>query len=148
VRNRVPRWDNRVIHKVMRAFTLSLGLLSAPIPSFSGIHKVKKFLLNLSMKWWNSAFHARGLRLIISSCTVRSSEIVCKQQRTGGAQEKGKTGWNLVYDQNWWFSEFYPSLNNANILFCRIFFSLTLWMTKLRVVVLCFSYLLRITLML
>jgi hypothetical protein len=23
----------------------------------------------------------------------------------GGAQEKGNTGWNLVYYQSWWFSE-------------------------------------------
>jgi hypothetical protein len=62
----------------------------------------------------------------------------------------------LVYHQNWWFSEFHPSLN-ANVLFffCRLFLNLTLvydqtqgssvvffllCMTKLRVLVLCFSY--------
>jgi hypothetical protein len=39
--------------------------LSPPIPSFGGIHKVRKFLLNLSMKCSNSAFYAQCLRLII-----------------------------------------------------------------------------------
>ncbi len=39
-----------------------------------------------------------------SSCTSRSSENICS--RSGGAQEKGKTGWNSVYHKNWWFSEF------------------------------------------
>jgi hypothetical protein len=34
-----PQKENRVIGKV----TLSLGLLSSPLPSFSGIHKVRKF---------------------------------------------------------------------------------------------------------
>jgi hypothetical protein len=38
-----------------------------------------------------------------------------------------------------WFSEFHPLLN-ANVLFCRFFFNLTLCMTKLKVLVLCFSY--------
>jgi predicted oxidoreductase (fatty acid repression mutant protein) len=42
-----------------------LGLLSPPNPSFSGIDKVKDILLNLSMKWRNSAFNAQGSRLII-----------------------------------------------------------------------------------
>jgi hypothetical protein len=36
-------------------FTLYLGLLSPPNISFSDIHKVRKFLLSLSMKCWNSA---------------------------------------------------------------------------------------------
>jgi hypothetical protein len=49
-------------------------------------------------------------------------------------RKKRKTGWNSVYHQNWWFSEFHPWLN------------LILWMTKLRVLVLCFSLLLGVTL--
>jgi hypothetical protein len=43
------------------------------------------------------------------------------------------------------FLSFIPPLN-ANVLFCRFFWNLTLCMTKLRVLVLCFSYL-RITLL-
>ncbi len=69
--------------------------------------------------------------------------------------EKWKTGWNSVYHQKWknerqdetqfttkidGFLSFNPPLN-ANVLFCRFFFlNLTLCMTKLRVLVLCFSY--------
>jgi hypothetical protein len=34
-----------------------------------------------------------------SSCTS-SSENICSS--SGGAQEKGKTGYNSVYHQNWW----------------------------------------------
>jgi len=30
---------------------------------------------------------------------------------SGGAHEKGKTGWNSIYHQNWWFSEFKPRLS-------------------------------------
>ncbi len=37
------------------------------------------------------------------------------------------------------FSEFHPVLN-ANVLFCRFSLNLNLCMTKLRVLVLCFSY--------
>ncbi len=37
------------------------------------------------------------------------------------------------------FSEFHPLLN-ANVLFCRFLKNLTLGMTKLKVLVLCFSY--------
>ncbi len=40
------RLDNRLIRKV----TVSLGLLSPPIASFSGIHKVKDILINLTME--------------------------------------------------------------------------------------------------
>ncbi len=55
------------------------------------------------MKCWNSAFNAQGSRLIIVVVRFGASEIICSS--SGGAQEKGKTGWNLVYHQNWWFSE-------------------------------------------
>jgi hypothetical protein len=85
------------------------------------------------MKWWNSAFYAGGwyemMKLSIlctrfetnySSCTVRSSENICNS--SGGAQAKGKTGWNSVYHQNWWLSEFHPPLNANNVLFLKVFF--------------------------
>jgi hypothetical protein len=46
--------------------TLCLGLLSPPlILSSSRIHKVRKFLLYLSMKCSNSASNAQGSKLII-----------------------------------------------------------------------------------
>jgi hypothetical protein len=53
------------------------------------------------MKCWHSAFNAQGSRLIIVVAHIRSS--------SGGAREKGKTGWNSVYYQNWWvFLSFIP----------------------------------------
>jgi hypothetical protein len=46
-----------------------------PIPSFSGICKVKPFLLNLSMKCWNTAFNAQGSRVIIVVVQVGAVKI-------------------------------------------------------------------------
>jgi hypothetical protein len=109
----------RVIYKV----TLSSPCLWAsfhPYPLFQWYPQSKDIRLNLSMKCWNSAFNARGPRLTnCCSCTVRSSENICSD--SGDAQERGKTGWNSVYHQNWWFSEFHLQLH-ANVLFCRFFF--------------------------
>jgi hypothetical protein len=51
------------------------------------------------MQYWNSAFNAQRLESIYSSCTGMSSENICSN--SGGAQAKGKTGWNSVYHQNW-----------------------------------------------
>jgi hypothetical protein len=47
----------RVIHKVTLSFT--------PYPLFQWHPQSKEFLLNLSMKCWNSAFNAQGSRVII-----------------------------------------------------------------------------------
>ncbi len=114
-----------------------------PIPSFSGIRKVRTFYQILA---WNAPTHYEMLKLSIyctrfetnySSCTSKRSENICSS--SGGAQENGKIGWNSVYHQNWWFSEFHHPLN-ANVLFCRFFKNLTLYMTKLRVRLLCLSY--------
>jgi len=70
------------------------------------------------MKCWNSAFNAEGSKLIIVAVLVAAVEIYVTAVEAG-AQEKGKTGWNSVYNKNWWFSEFYPLLN-ANGLFGRL----------------------------
>ncbi len=40
------------------------------------------------MKCWNSAFNAQGSRVIIGSCTDKSTENKCSSSE--GAQEKGK----------------------------------------------------------
>ncbi len=71
-----------------------------------------------------------------NSCTSKSNENICSS--SGGAQEKGRTGWNSVYHQNWWFSVSPPL--NANVFFCRFFFDRTLCMIKRRVLVLCLFY--------
>jgi hypothetical protein len=55
--------------------SLKSSSLSPTIPSFSGICKVRKFLLNLSMKCWNTEFHAEGSRVIILVVQVRAVKI-------------------------------------------------------------------------
>jgi hypothetical protein len=87
-------------------------------------------MLQLSVNCWSSAVNARGSRLIIVVVQLKAVKI--HVAGSGGAPEKGKTGWNSVYHQNWWFSQFHPTLN-ANVLFWRFFKNLTLCLTKLRV---------------
>jgi hypothetical protein len=65
----VGRGHIRVIHKV----TLSSPCLSPLILSFSGIYKVKTFLLNLSIKCCNSIW--KMLKLSIS-CTRSGSKLI------------------------------------------------------------------------
>jgi hypothetical protein len=63
--------------------------LSPPVPkTFSGIRGSVEILLNLKMKWWNSAFNAQGSRVIIKLVQVGASKNVCS--RSGGAQGKRK----------------------------------------------------------
>jgi hypothetical protein len=105
--------SNRLIRKV----TLSSPSLWA---SFRPLFPLSNAIyLNLSMKCWNSAFNARGWRLIIVVVQLGAMKIYVTAVEA--AQEKGKTGWNSVYYQNWWFSDFHPPLN-ANERFCGFFF--------------------------
>jgi hypothetical protein len=55
----------------------------------------KEILLNLSMNHWNSAFNAQGLRIIVLIVQIRALKICIAGGRSGGDQEKGKTGWKL-----------------------------------------------------
>jgi hypothetical protein len=51
-------------------------LLSPPIPSISGIRKVRKFYQsNLDIKYWNAAFNAQGSRVIMVIVQVRAVKI-------------------------------------------------------------------------
>jgi hypothetical protein len=52
------------------------------------------------MKCWNSAFNAQDSRVMIVVVQVGAVKIYVES--SGGAQEKGKTGWNSVKHQNWW----------------------------------------------
>jgi len=66
--------QNRVIYKV----TLSSPCLWAsfhPYPLFQWYLQSKEMLLNFSMKCWNSAFNAQGLRVIIVVVQVRAVKI-------------------------------------------------------------------------
>ncbi len=54
-------------------------------------------------------------------------------------KEKRKTRWNLVYHKNWWFWNFIP-FSILVYFVLGIFLNFSLFMTKLRVLVLCFPY--------
>jgi hypothetical protein len=103
-----------------------------PYPLFQP--KVRKFLLNLSMKCWNSAFNAQGWRVIIG----RSSENICSRalKALRKKDRQDETQFPTKIDG---FLSFTPPLN-ANVLFCRFFQKSHPCMTKLRVLVLCFPY--------
>ncbi len=65
---------NEVIRKVTLSFT--------PYPLFDW-YPQRKFLLNLSMKCWNSAFIEQAPRVNYRSCTGRSSEELRGKRREG-----------------------------------------------------------------
>jgi hypothetical protein len=80
------------------------------------------------------------LKLIIQ-CTRFENNYSTFTARSRVKERRVKTGWNSVYHKNWCFSKFHPPLLNDNVTFCRFFFfSLTWFMTKLRVPVLCFCF--------
>jgi hypothetical protein len=59
------------------------------------VKESKKFLSNLSMKCWNSAFNAQGSRVtIVVVVQVGAVKIICSSS-SGGAHEKGKEGMKL-----------------------------------------------------
>jgi hypothetical protein len=68
-------------NKVIRKFTLSLGLPSPPNPSFSGMHKVRNSIksqyemLKLSTKFRILAFNAQGWRGYIVHIQVGAVKI-------------------------------------------------------------------------
>jgi len=74
-------WKSPNLHPIFGLF------FDPPNPFFSGILKLKKFLFNLGMKCWNSAFNAQEFENSYSRCTGRSSENICSH--SGGA--------NLIY---------------------------------------------------
>jgi hypothetical protein len=79
--------------------SLSPPILSAftPYPLFEWYLQSNEILLNLSMKWWNSAFNAQGWRVIIVVVQVGAVKIYVAAVE--GAQGKEKRGWNSVYHQ-------------------------------------------------
>jgi hypothetical protein len=82
-------------------------------------------MLQLSTKC--SAFNAQGSRLIIVVVVVQVRAVkIYVAAAVKALGKKGKTGWNSVYYQNWWFSEFHtPPPLNANVLFFRFFLNFT-----------------------
>ncbi len=77
-------WFLKNIVELSLKSPLSWGLLSSPIPSFSGIRKAMKSqyeMLKLSIQCTETNY---------SRCTGKSSQNICSSSE--GAREKGKTG--------------------------------------------------------
>jgi hypothetical protein len=94
-------------------------------------------MLQLSMKYWNSAFNARDLRLIkvvvqlgAVKTYVAAVEALGKKERQDETQFTTKIDGFLSFIPRWMLMYF----------FVVFFLNLTLCITKLRVLVLCFSY--------
>jgi len=64
-------------------------------PSLSDIRKVRKLLLNLSMKCWNSTFNAQGSRLITVVVQIGAVKIYVTALEEA-LEKTWKTGWNSV----------------------------------------------------
>jgi hypothetical protein len=64
------------------------------------------------MKCWNiSAFHAQGSRLIIVVVQLGGAVKIYVAAVDSLRKKENIGWWNSVYHENWWFSEFHPSLN-------------------------------------
>ncbi len=64
-------------------------------------------MLNLSMKCWNSAFNAQGLKLIIVVVQIGAVKIyVAAVEALRKKERQEKTQFTT---KNWWFSEFVSS---------------------------------------
>jgi hypothetical protein len=92
---------------------------------------------NLSMKCWNSAFNAQGSRLTIVvvqlgavKIYVAAVEVLTRNERQDETQFTTKVDGFLSFIPRWKLMYF----------FAGFFINLTLCMTKLRILVLCFSY--------
>jgi hypothetical protein len=84
--------NNYTLQKFVKSpsFHSVFGPPFTPKRLFQWYPQSKEILLNVSMTCSNSAFNAQGSRVII----VERSANICSS--TGGAQEKGKTGWNSI----------------------------------------------------
>jgi len=90
------------------------------------------------MKCWNSAFNTQSLRRIVIVVQLGAVKVyVAAVEALRKKERQDETQFTTKIDG---FLSFIPPLH-ANVLFFRFFFkNLTLCMTKLRVLVLCFSY--------
>ncbi len=97
IKKKISRFLYLVFCKVIRPITLSFThdpLFSVAFAKQWNFIKSQYEMLKLSI------FNAQGSRVIMVIGTGKSSENIGSSN--GGAQEKGKRGWNSVYDQNWW----------------------------------------------
>jgi hypothetical protein len=129
-RNFAKMWKNK--NKIeIRKFTLSLGLLSPPIPLSVVSVKYGKFI-KTQYEMLKLSISCTRFERNYSSCSGRSSENICST--CGGTREKWKTRWNWEIDG---FLSFTLSFF-LMYFFAGFFLILILFMTKLRVLVLSF----------
>jgi hypothetical protein len=89
------------------------------------------------MKCWNSAFNAGGSRLVIVVVQLEAVKLyVAAVEAPRKKETQDETQFTTKIDGFWSFIPPWMLI----YFFAGFFFSLTLWMTKLRVVVLCFAY--------
>jgi len=77
-------------------------LINRNTPIKFGSHKVSIFLKYLDS--WVNNFIVKVIPLVtnlLGFFLMHKGKNICSS--SGGAQEKGKTGWNSVYHQSWWF---------------------------------------------
>jgi hypothetical protein len=68
----VRKQNSRVIPKVTLSSQCLWVSFHPPLPSFTSIHNVKTFLLNLSMKCWNSAFNeSRNVKTFLLNLSMK-----------------------------------------------------------------------------
>jgi nicotinamide riboside transporter PnuC len=108
-----------------------------PYALFQWHAQTKEIWLNLSMKCWNSSSNAQGSRVIIVVVQVGAVKIYVTTVKA--LRKKETTGWNSVYYQNWWFSQFQPTLEwLCTFFFAGFFYKSHPMYGQLRVLLLCF----------
>ncbi len=90
-------------------------------------------------KTWHVSSEWQVLRFM--TCRWNNVRVKIYVAAMEAPRKKGKTGWNLVCHQNWWFWWVWSPIECQCTFFGRFLLNLTLcMMTKLRVLVLYFSY--------
>ncbi len=94
----------RVICKVTLCFTPYLPLLWPPLPPYP-LFQWYPQSEEIFIKSWYEMLKLSHLMLKI----IESNYSSCTGGSSAGAQEKGHTGWNSVYHQNWWNSVYHQN---------------------------------------
>jgi hypothetical protein len=115
---------------------LIFGLAFTPQTPLLVISTTDEILLNMGLKCWNSTFNAQGSRLIIIIVHVKAVriyvtivEMLTKKEKHDEIQFTTKIDGCLSFTPPWLLMYFFID-----------FFNLTAFMTKLKVLVLCFPY--------
>ncbi len=79
-----------------------------PYPLFQWYPQSKEIFIKSQYEMLKLSIQCTRFETNYSSSTVTSSANIYSSSE--GARGKGKTRWNSVYHQNWWFSEFHIML--------------------------------------